>query len=417
MTPDFLTHATEAQAAALSALRGNLVEAGAMLSTSGVTEEHFYDHHRSVFSVLMEFWQAGTPFNMRSLASRLRETGSTIEPTTLQTIFAESAPIHTLPATINALLRCEASRRIYKLGQKLTSTAFDLTLDIEGELVAARAELDAVTTEPNREETSLAHFLGQAINQLEGHATSNDVVEFGLGLDAVAGPFMRGDLIVIAAETKGGKSAIAGNIVENVASKGGVCVVFSLEMTGIQTAERMLSSQSRVDIRSMKLRLRHRVNLEFTNQDSIELDRMNRAVEQMRNWPVDIITKKSSVAAMASEIIRRKPALAVVDYAQLTEGVRKGNDNREREVASISATLKKAAVFANSTVILLSQLNEEGRLRESRALGQDANCVLFLEGEDKDSRTVRVGAARSAPGGVEVELDWKPQFTRFSANE
>jgi replicative DNA helicase len=417
MTPAFLRHAEESQCAALSALRNNLTEAGALLSTSGVTEAHFYDHHREVFTALMEMWQQAKPFNFRSLAIRLREMGSTIEETALQTIFSESSPMHALPATIGALMRCEASRRLYKLGQRLSGSAFDLTSDIEENLANARAELDAVSVEPDREETSLAYFLKQAVLELEGHSASPDVIEFGLGLDPVAGPFMRGDLIVIAAETKGGKSAIAGNIVENVASAGNRCLVFSLEMTGVQTAERMLASQARVDIRSMKMRMRMRHEMQFTSQDTIELARMEDSIARMRDWPVDIITKKGSVAAMSAEIIRRKPALAVVDYAQLTEGIRKGNDNREREVASISSTLKRAAGFANCAVILLSQLNEDGKLRESRALGQDANCVLFLEGDEKDKRTVRVGAARSAPSGVEIELDWRPQFTRFSAND
>lgn len=64
----------------------------------------------------MEMWQQAKPFNFRSLAIRLREMGSTIEETALQTIFSESSPMHALPTTIGALLRCEASRRLYKLG-------------------------------------------------------------------------------------------------------------------------------------------------------------------------------------------------------------------------------------------------------------------------------------------------------------
>jgi replicative DNA helicase len=306
MTPAFLRHAEQSQVAALSALRNNLTEAGAMLSTSGVTEAHFYDHHREVFAALMEMWQQAKPFNFRSLAIRLREMGSTIEETALQTIFSESSPMHALPTTIGALLRCEASRRLYKLGQRLTGSAFDLTADIEDELAQARAELDAVTVEPDREETSLAHFLKQAVQELEGHATSPDVIEFGLGLDPIAGPFMRGDLIVIAAETKGGKSAIAGNIVENVAAAGNRCLVFSLEMTGVQTAERMLASQARVDIRSMKMRFRMRHEMQFTSQDSTELARMESSAARMKDWPVDILTKKASVAAMSAEIIQAR---------------------------------------------------------------------------------------------------------------
>ncbi len=84
-------------------------------------------------------------------------------------------------------------------------------------------------------------------------------------------------------------------------------------------------------------------------------------------------------------------------------------------MASISGLLKRAAVQTKSVVILASQVTEKDgkvHLRESKALGQDANCVLFLEGDD-DNRTVRVGAARSAPTGTGIPVLWNPSLTKF----
>ena len=146
------------------------------------------------------------------------------------------------------------------------------------------------------------------------------------------------------------------------------------------------------------------------------------AVNHMSKWRIEIIEEAADVLAIQSELIRIKTTagaldLVVVDYAQLVEGLRSKGDNREREVASISRTLKVAATKLNCLVILLSQLNDDGRLRESRALGQDANAVLFLEQDGDKGMRVRVGKARSAPSGVEVPLQWLPQFTRFQARD
>lgn len=408
MNPAFFAHSQESQRAIIACLRGNLHEAGAALSKSGVTRAHFVEPVATVYAVLMEMWQSGQRFNMTNVAAKVREAGQHLDLTTL---LYEFAHISALPGFIDSLMRCHAGRRLHALGGALTNAAFDISADVEAVVAEARQTLDTLNSEGAKEDTSLAHHLDTAIQQLEAHETGANVVEFGLGLDEGAGPFMRGDLVLIAAATKAGKSAIAGNIVEHVACHGGRCVVFSLEMSGAQNAERMLASQARVDIRAMKLRRR----LGATAQDGHELDRMTRAVAQMRNWPVDIITNRFSVSAVIAEIIRLKPALVVVDYAQLVEGIRQKGDTREREVASISGALKRAAVQANSVVMLLSQLNDDGKLRESRALGQDANCVLFLEDQD-GQRIARVGAARSAPMGTEIPLDWKPQFTRFSSH-
>lgn len=110
--------------------------------------------------------------------------------------------------------------------------------------------------------------------------------------------------------------------------------------------------------------------------------------------------------------------MALIDYAQLIRGLRSKGDSREREVASISYEFKQACMRNECLGILLSQLtvdsNGSAHLRESRALGQDANCVLFIEGDGQDKR-LRVVAARSAPSGTLIELHWQEEFTKFSA--
>lgn len=415
MTPQFTEKSTNAEIGVLSCLRANLIEAGGIMVQSGVTEDHFVEPHSALYRVLMEMWRDGKEFDFIAFCGRLRASGDMHkfpDRTAIQAPLYESSHISTLSEHISALMECKASRALYTLGKSLCDRAFSTTESMGKLLEEASTAVATVTTAPRLRKTRLNHFINQAIEQIQSAETGENSIEFGLGLDEKAGPFSRGDLVVIAAETKKGKSALAGNIIENVAESGKTVHLFSLEMTGWQNAERMMASQARVDIRSLKLR--GRITKFATQQDLNDMNRLTIAAKGMDKWKVDIFEDIGSIEQICGEILRGKPDLAVVDYGQLVDGLRSKGDNREREVASIPRMLKKTATRTNSVIILLSQLNDDGRLRESRAIGQDANCVLFIEGEG-DSRTIRVGAARSAPTGTEIEMEWISKFTKFSA--
>lgn len=213
-----------------------------------------------------------------------------------------------------------------------------------------------------------------------------------------------GELIVLAARPGVGKSALAMNIVEHVAKRGKTVAVFSLEMSNQQLIERMLSSMSAVPLEYIKSgQLPGGVN---------DLSKLRVAQETicstMRLYGNDYANIKPS--EMASQCRRLKAQhgldLIVIDYIQLmSSGDRSRSDGRQQEVAAISRALKLLAKELNVPVIALSQLkrdaeirnlskNKDGGggepelsdLRESGAIEQDADIVLFIH-KETDSQT------------------------------
>lgn len=418
MTPAFIAKAEDAEKCVLSALRMSLLQVGSLATSLELKAHHFcHEVRRKTFEHLMLIWADGKTCDTFVLVNRLRDAGLD-EAQTQHAIdcLHHSGTAHGAADHIGTLLACHASRRAWEIGQRLVSHAYDgASGDVAGLLEAARSDLESIVVEPEPEQTSLRTHIARALQEMNAAESEENAIEFGIGLDETAGPFLRGDLIVIAGATGGGKSALAGNIIENVASEGFKAALFGLEMTGAQYAERMLASQGRVNVRDYKLS-RRRMNdrTKITQQQDWQLSSMERVAAYMKDWPVHIVTKAHSLAQCTAKArqIHANGGLdvAVFDYAQLLEGIQ--GDSREREVASISRGLKRNAMDLGTINILLSQLNDDGRLRESRALGQDANTVLFIDG---DSSLIRVGKARSAPAGAEIKVNFKREVTRFEA--
>lgn len=417
----FIQKQEDAAIGLISCMRANLLHVGALAKSAGITPAHFAPPLDTVFVCMMGMWRDSQEFDWLELLQRMRTHGKLArdgeKESLKEAIYAETLQ-HTAQFHINALLECAAARRMHEIGSRMMSRAFDLSEPTTELLDEMRDQLSAVTTRPVESKTQIRGFVEGAMESIRSKLSGNHVdletIEFGLGLDRAAGPFCRSDLVIIAGETKRGKSALAGNIVENVAASGKAVALFSLEMSGRQNAERMLASQAGVNVRSLKMD--GLMPRDIFDKTPNELERLVRAAERIKEWNIHVFEKTKKIDAIVAEMHRMKATtgldLAVVDYAQLARGIRSEGDNREREVASISGLLKEAASACNCVVILLSQLNENGKLRESRALGQDANCVLAIE-EEGEGRKISVIAARSAPGS-EIPIKWEPQYTRFS---
>ncbi|TNE86768.1 MAG: replicative DNA helicase [Deltaproteobacteria bacterium] len=248
-----------------------------------------------------------------------------------------------------------------------------------------------------------------------------------LDLDAKLAGLHPTDLIVLAARPAMGKTALALNLAQNAALRGGVGVgIFSLEMGRGQLVSRMLCTLGEVDAsRVRKGRL-----------DPDDWDRMNAASDELRKLHVYIDdTGNLSIGelrARALSLAAKAPnlGLIVIDYLQLMKGDPRIT-SREQQISSISRGLKALAKDLNVPVIALSQLNRgvESRqnkrplvsdLRESGAIEQDADLILFIyrdEYYNEDSpepgvAEVIIAKHRAGPTGT-VKLAFQGQFTRF----
>jgi replicative DNA helicase len=239
------------------------------------------------------------------------------------------------------------------------------------------------------------------------------------------------DLIIVAGRPSMGKTSFCLNIAEHVAIEKGIGVaVFSLEMSKEQLVLRMLCSQARVDL--SKVRTGYLAQKDFP--------RLAEAAGRIHDAPIFVDDTPALSAlelrAKARRLKRMKESnlgLIVVDYLQLMRGSGVRDESREQEISQISSALKALAKELKLPVIALSQLNRQvesrsppkprmADLRESGAIEQDADVILFIYREEvyspdkeeaKGRAEVIIGKQRNGPIG-RVDLTFLGRYTRFA---
>jgi len=249
-------------------------------------------------------------------------------------------------------------------------------------------------------------------------------------LDEMTSGFQHADLVIIAARPSMGKTSLVLNIAQHVGTKTTRTVgIFSLEMSKEQLFLRLLTSEARIDA--------HRLRRGFLGERdwgrlSTAIGTLSEAKIFIDDTPsIGVLEMRAKCRRLASE---HGLHLVIVDYVQLMQG-RGRFENRTLELASISRSLKGLAKELNVPIVVLSQLSRapEARsdhrpqlsdLRESGALEQDADVVLFIYREDlyldksqppSESEGVAeiiIGKQRNGPTGI-VKLAFIREFTRF----
>jgi len=292
---------------------------------------------------------------------------------------------------------------LFAIGQKRSSLGF---VHIQEALIIA---MDVIEK---------AYEQGSAVTGLSSGFTD---------LDAMTAGFHPSDLILIAARPSMGKTALALNMVANVAIKQNApCAIFSLEMSKESLASRLLSSESRVQANKLR-----------TGQlEPKDFDDIANAMAKISSSPIYIDdTPGITIAQMRSKCRKLKMEhgldLIIVDYIQLMSGGENRSQNRQQEISEISRSLKALAREMNAPVIALSQLSRapETRsdrrpilsdLRESGAIEQDADLVCFIYRDEYYNRDtekpgiaeVIVAKQRNGATGT-IELLYKNDQVRF----
>ena len=254
-----------------------------------------------------------------------------------------------------------------------------------------------------------------------------------IDLDQMTAGLQPGDLIIIAGRPSMGKTALALNFCEHVAMDIGMPVaIFSMEMSGMQLAARVLGSIARVD--------QHKMRTARLSDD--EWQRLSQAMGKLHEAPVFIDETPAlnalELRARARRLKRQysKLGLIVIDYIQLMSASSQG-ENRATEISEISRSLKAMAKELEVPVVALSQLNRAvdqrpdrrpvmSDLRESGAIEQDADVIMFIYREvvykpdlPDDQRAIAeviVGKQRNGPIGT-VRLTFLGQHTRFENHQ
>jgi replicative DNA helicase len=262
----------------------------------------------------------------------------------------------------------------------------------------------------------------------EYHASG---VDYGFSdLDVRTGGLHNSELVILAARPSMGKTAFAMNVAENVALHQSVPTLFvSLEMSSLELADRLLCSVARVNGHRMR-------NGTISQDDRLRLVEKVATLSQAPLLVDDSPSRTVTEIAAAARRIKRKYGrlgLVVIDYLQLIEPDNP-KDPRQEQVAKIARRLKGLAREMNVPVMCLAQLNRQtevskeniprlSHLRESGAIEQDADVVLFVHREEYYHRgeeqqkyageaQIIIAKQRNGPVG-EVQLTWLKEFTRF----
>lgn len=431
-----LPHSVEAEQSVIGSM---LMDREAIIAASEIiTADDFYQHQYGVmFEAMVELFNENRPVDLITLQNRLKEKDVPPEVSSLD--FVRDI-ITTVPTSANVksyanIVREKAVlRRLIKVNEDIANTCYAGKEPLE--TILATTEKTVFDLLQSRNSGDFVPIRQVAMNVLEKieEASKNQGTVTGIptgfiDLDYKTSGLQPSDFILIAARPSMGKTAFVLNLVDHIAVKKGLpCMVFSLEMSKEQLVNRMLAMESNVD--SQKLRT-------GTLSDS-DWDAVVEGIGVIGNSKL-IIDDTPGISIMELRSRCRKMKLeyglsvVIIDYLQLMSGSGKGGgDNRQQEISEISRSLKALARELSAPVIALSQLSRacETRqdhrpmlsdLRESGAIEQDADVVMFLYRDDyynKDTdmpniAEVIIAKQRNGPIGT-IQLMWRPELTKFA---
>lgn len=392
-----LPHSVEAEQSVIGSM---LMDREAIIAASEIiTADDFYQHQYGVmFEAMVELFNENRPVDLITLQNRLKEKDVPPEVSSLD--FVRDI-ITTVPTSANVksyanIVREKAVlRRLIKVNEDIANTCYAGKEPLE--TILATTEKTVFDLLQSRNSGDFVPIRQVAMNVLEKieEASKNQGTVTGIptgfiDLDYKTSGLQPSDFILIAARPSMGKTAFVLNLVDHIAVKKGLpCMVFSLEMSKEQLVNRMLAMESNVD--SQKLRT-------GTLSDS-DWDAVVEGIGVIGNSKL-IIDDTPGISIMELRSRCRKMKLeyglnvVIIDYLQLMSGSGKGGgDNRQQEISEISRSLKALARELSAPVIALSQLSRacETRqdhrpmlsdLRESGAIEQDADVVMFLYRDD-----------------------------------
>ena len=374
----------------------------------------FHPTHRRIFETVLDLWKEGKDSDLVTVTDHMNTAG-TLEASGGAAFITECfiAPAMTsnwreyleiLRHKHTARLAISAAEKIILSAQN-PAEAGELSEVVQKALVSVAADAES----RGRIESLKEVALNRVSAYEEIFANRGKLIGVTTGfkpLDDITGGFRKGQLIVIGAATKGGKTSMAVNMATRIANAGDPVGFISLEMSSGELFDRFVSSYGGVDISVL--------SKEPTKKD---IDSISRAATQASLLPIYIRDEGDVNPLQLRAALRRMCAVhhcrvVVVDYIQLLSPTDR-KDSRERQVAEASRTLKQLAKELGITIIALTQLNADGASRESRAIEHDCDLFLVIERDDAGSWYLNIRLARSC-GRASIHLDFRESHMCFT---
>lgn len=432
--------AIELEEAVLGAV---MLEKDAILQIIDILKpDSFYrEEHQKIYQAIIDLASANKAIDLLTVTEELRkkkqldETGGPVYVSQLTTRVASAAHVE-YHARIVAQKYIQ--RELIRVSSEIQNRAFDEGTDVDDLLDFSEGELFNIAQGNIKKESQKVNVLiKEAINQIEEASKRADsLIGIPSGftkLDRLTNGWQKSDLVIIAARPSMGKTAFVLTMARNMAIEHSKAVAFfSLEMASMQLVNRLIVAETELPSN----RIRNGKLADF------EWEQLDYKIKKLVDAPIFIDdTPAISIFELRAKARRLKRQydiqILIIDYLQLMTGTPDTRGNREQEVSTISRALKSIAKELDIPVIALSQLNRSveirtgtkrpqlSDLRESGAIEQDADMVIFIHRpekyglfEDENGNSLRglaeiiLAKHRNGPIG-DIFLEFKDEFAKF----
>ena len=429
-----LPHSMEAEQSVIGSM---IMDREAIVIASElITGEDFYNRQYGIlFETMVELNDEGNPVDLVTLQNRLREKDVPPEVSSLEFVRDLITAVPTsanIKYYANIVAEKATLRRLIRLNEEIANTCYAGKESLEYILDDTEKKVFQLVQKRTTDDfVPIRQVVMNALDRIETAAKNKGSVTGVptgfIDLDYRTAGMQPSDLILIAARPSMGKTALALNIAQYVAFKKNMSIaIFSLEMSKEQLVNRMFSLESSVDAQKLRTGQLNDQEWERLIESAGTIGKSNLIIDD---------TPGISVAELRSKCrkykLEQNLSMIMIDYLQLMTGSGR-SDSRQQEISDISRSLKAIARELNVPVIALSQLSRavEQRpdhrpmlsdLRESGAIEQDADVVMFIYRDDyynhDNDKTgiseIIIAKQRNGPIGT-VELAWLPEYTKFA---
>ena len=413
----------EAEQAVLGSI---LIDQNAMnLVLEEINEDDFYDeNHKKIFSSMVDLEKENKPIDILTLYDKLKTKKSLLKEVGGSSYLSQLVEI--VPSSTNVSFYAKSVKEKSVL-RSMIKTASEIIVESQTDQVVVdefvdEAEKKLFEISQNKKRSgfvSSAELAKETLKIIENLTTRKQAVT-GVSsgfkkLDKMTSGFQNSDLIIIAARPGMGKTSFSLNILMHVALVHGLNVgFFSLEMAKEQLMMRMLSAKSKINFGKIRTGFLSDAEFQKTVDAATSLQRANIFIDDTP--AINSLDLRSRTRRLQTD---KGIDLLIVDYLQLMRGTGR-TESREREIAEISLSLKALAKEMKIPIIAISQLSRQTEartdkkpqlsdLRESGALEQDADMVMFLHRADAYKRNIEerdglaeiiIGKQRNGPTGT-----------------
>lgn len=423
-----------------SVLGAALMDSEAFFKVSDVVKaDDFYSNaHKEIYAAMTDLYAKGEPIDLVTVVEQLR-VRKALEAAGGRSYVAELSGFAPTSANAVSYAKIVADKAINRKLISAASTIIDNSFNekIESSTLLDNAETiiyDIAQKRQTNDFSTIQEVLKLNLEQIrEAERNGNKLPGVSTGfvdLDRMTAGLQKSDLVILAARPSMGKTAFALNIAQNVAvQENKRVVIFSLEMSKTQLGQRLIAMDARVDSNRIRTGRLEEDGWDRVNDSIQRLSTMDLIIDDTPG--MGIMELRNKARRMAQD---KKIDLILIDYIQQMSGDGLNLEgNRQQEITQISRYLKQLARELECPIIALSQLSRavEQRqgdkrpilsdLRESGAIEQDADVVMFIYREDYYKRDqeptniaeIIIAKQRMGETGT-VHLTWLPRFTKFA---